>query len=55
MNLAGGTMHPDNVPDSLKDQYKSVYENAVDVPIIDRNVMDKFNGKFSPNLEGSDP
>lgn len=33
MNLAGGTMHPENVPDRLKDKYKAVYENATDVPI----------------------
>jgi versiconal hemiacetal acetate esterase len=45
MNLAGGTMHPENVPDRLKDQYKAVYENATDVPIVDRHVMDIFNSK----------
>jgi versiconal hemiacetal acetate esterase len=49
MNLAGGTMHPENVPDRLKDQYKAVYENAADVPIVDRHVMDIFNSKPAQN------
>ncbi|KAH8594259.1 Alpha/Beta hydrolase protein [Bisporella sp. PMI_857] len=49
MNLAGGTMHPDNIPDHLKDQYKAVYENAVDVPIVDRHVMDIFNKAIDAN------
>lgn len=38
-------MHPDNVPERLKDQYKAVYENAKNVPIVDRHVMDIFNSK----------
>ena len=50
MNLAGGTMHPDNVPERLAGQYKAIYENAVDVPIVDRHVMDVFNGQTVPNL-----
>ena len=49
MNLAGGTMHPDNVPDHLRDHYKSVEENGVGVPIIDRHVMDIFNGSLHPD------
>ncbi len=39
-------MHPGNVPEHLRDQYKAVDENAVDVPIIDRHVMDTFNSKL---------
>lgn len=38
-------MHPGNVPERLAGQYKAVYENAADVPIVDRHVMDVFNGK----------
>ncbi len=45
MNLAGGTMHPENVPERLQGQYKAVYENAEGVPIVDRHVMDVFNGE----------
>ena len=47
MNLAGGTMHPDHVPERLKAQYRAVYENAEGVPIVDRHVMDVFNGRSS--------
>ncbi|PMD45575.1 alpha/beta-hydrolase [Hyaloscypha variabilis F] len=54
MNLAGGTMHPGNVPDHLRDQYKAVEENAVDVPIIDRHVMDTFNRAINANPHDTD-
>jgi versiconal hemiacetal acetate esterase len=46
MNLAGRPMHPDNVPERLRGQYKAVYENAEGVPIVDRHVMDGFNSEF---------
>lgn len=38
-------MHPDNVPDRLKDQYRSMCENAVGVPIISQEVINNFNKK----------
>ncbi len=53
MNLVGGTMHPDNVPEHLKDQYKAVIENAFDVPIVDRHVMDIFNSKQTQKAEAN--
>lgn len=47
MNLAGGTMHPDNVPERLRGGgYKAVYETAERVPVVDRHVMGVFNGEF---------
>ena len=39
-------MHPENVPKRLREQYRAVYENAEGVPIVDRHVMDVFNGEF---------
>jgi versiconal hemiacetal acetate esterase len=46
-------MHPDNVPEHLKDQYKAVIENAFDVPIVDRHVMDIFNSKQTQKAEAN--
>lgn len=53
MNLAGGTMHPDNVPERLRGRYKAVRENGEGVPIVDRHVMDVFNGEFVSSRSSS--
>jgi len=36
------TVHPDNIPDQYKHLHKSYEENKVDVPFIDKEVMENF-------------
>nr|RBQ90480.1 hypothetical protein FVER53263_07643 [Fusarium verticillioides] len=43
INLAGGTVHPANVPKHLQHLTKSMEENATDVPIIDGQTAKMIN------------
>jgi versiconal hemiacetal acetate esterase len=48
------TLHYSNIPEELKNMYKSYGENAVGVPIIDKQTMTIFFGKlpFNPHSSG---
>jgi dienelactone hydrolase len=45
INLAGGTVHEENVPAHVQHLYKSMEENATDVPIIDRQATHIINSE----------
>ncbi|KEF54578.1 uncharacterized protein A1O9_09020 [Exophiala aquamarina CBS 119918] len=55
LNLAGGTVHPDNVPEKLRSLYRAMDENAEGVPIIDRDAAQIINNVAGLNAAANDP
>lgn len=45
------TLHWKNVPAEFQEDFKSYFENADNVPVIDKSSMESFYGTLQPRLK----